>query len=207
MDLSLGREQVRQLARESVAVEQQGAAGKKQWYRVSRYCLGGKEVDSRREPLAAADIPDAIVSAVKAKGLADWPWDEAGLNLLLRARLAQRHQLLALPPLGVEDLQLSLADWLGGFLNPQTAMAQLPFAEALAFYLGFDSVRALDQQLPLRLQLPSGRTVAVDYLSGGQGREQVVGRSAGRAPHRGQAAGVFWGRGFHIARQSGALVH
>lgn len=174
VELSLGRDQVRQLARETVAVEQQGAAGKKQWYRVRRYSLGGKEVDCRREPLAAAEIPDAVIGAVKEKGLADWPWPESAVTLLLRARLAQQNQLLDLPPLDLEDLQGSLSDWLGAFLGVQTDMAHLPFAEALAFYLGFDRVQTLDKCLPLRLQLPSGRTVAVDYLAGGHWREQLL---------------------------------
>ncbi|MDO6569906.1 ATP-dependent helicase HrpB [Gilvimarinus sp. 2_MG-2023] len=173
VDLSLEREQIRHLAQARVTLEQQGTGAKKRWFRVCRYYLGGKEIDSQRQPLSADDIPDAIIKSVKDRGLSNLPWAQGALTLLLRARLAERYQLLALPPLDAECLQASLHDWLSGFLNSQSDIAHLPLEQGLAFYLGFETVQALDKALPLRLSLPSGRKVEVNYWGGGDCEAQV----------------------------------
>ncbi|MDO3386517.1 ATP-dependent helicase HrpB [Gilvimarinus sp. SDUM040013] len=172
-DLQLADEQVRQLATAESAVEQQGAGRKKTWYQIYRYRLGGKLVATDRAPVLAADIPAAIVEAIQSRGLASLHWSQEALSLLLRARLALRHDMLDLPALDADALLANLGDWLSGFLNAQSDIEHLPFKEALVFYLGHESVQALAKLLPPALTLPSGRKLSVDYSAGGDIQSQI----------------------------------
>ncbi|RYF84961.1 MAG: hypothetical protein EOO00_14655 [Chitinophagaceae bacterium] len=53
--------------------------------------------------------------------------------------------------------------WLAPFLNNQTKIEHLPWLQGLEFYLGFDNCQKIDELLPAKVKLPSGRDIIVEF--------------------------------------------
>lgn len=154
---------IRELAAPEQTLELTGQGKGRRWVAQTTYYLGGQPVDTLQRELSAAEIPAAIMQRIREQGMAQLHWPEPALSLLLRTRWAQKLGLLDLPDLDEAHLLARLPDWLGGFLSAQSDLAQLPLKQGLAFYLGFDAQRQLDELVPAQVKLPSGRRVAVDY--------------------------------------------
>lgn len=84
-------------------------------------------------------------------------------KLLLKSRLLISHQLLSSLPLDDDELLDRLNEWLLPFIQPTTNPNQLPWREALEFYLGFERLQKIEQLLPEYIELPSGRKVAIEF--------------------------------------------
>lgn len=84
-------------------------------------------------------------------------------QLLQRARVIAHHQLLELPPADNHSLCTSISEWLQPFLNAQTRPDHWPWLAGLEFYFGYDVLKKMDEIFPKKIQLPSGRLVALDF--------------------------------------------
>lgn len=132
----------------------------------------------RRTSLGALVLADAAivspdVAAVRAAlelgiarvGVSALPWADSAIRL--RARLAFLHQLDASWP-DVSDNALldQLSAWLGPHLDGIRRLDDLTrvdFAAALMALLPWDRRRAVDEQAPERIDVPSGSRIAIDY--------------------------------------------
>lgn len=159
-----GQERIRALAEAAREFLQVGQGRRRRWLEVTRYRLGGEQVEQSERQLGGDEVPAAILALLRQQGLAHIDWPPQALALLLRARwLANLELLSQLPPLDVSRLEASLEDWLAPFLTAASDMEQLPLIDGLRFYLGHDSCRQLESLAPAQLTLPSGRQVIVDY--------------------------------------------
>lgn len=135
------------------------------WRQHQRWHLGDRCIREEQAELTNSELTQALPEHFRQLPPADWPWPEHCRRLLLRARVARSHDLLPLPDLDDASLQASLPEWLGPFLSGQTlascAPEQLPWHEGLCHWLGHSAVQQLAEQVPDRVTLPSGRTVAV----------------------------------------------
>jgi ATP-dependent helicase HrpB len=53
------------------------------------------------------------------------------------------------------------------FLNEGTQLERLPWYEGLEFYLGYEHCQKIAQLLPNKIDLPSGRSVIIEFTSDG----------------------------------------
>lgn len=104
---------------------------------------------------------------IAGKGLLHLHWSHNAERLLQRARFTQTQGLLELPDLTEAGLIATLEKWLLPFLNAQTIIDQLPWLNALEFYLGYANCQAIAQALPEKIELPSGRHVSVEFSAEG----------------------------------------
>lgn len=121
-------------------------------------------VDSEK---AAGLITGLVREKAISKGLLSLQWTDNAERLLQRARFIQAQGLLDLPDLTEAGLAATLDKWLSPFLNAQTRLEQLPWFNALEFYLGYDNCQAIAQALPEKFELPSGRSVTVEFSAEG----------------------------------------
>ncbi len=174
LEVTLTDAQLHVLAEVETAIEPVGSGNRRRWVEVTRYRMGGQVVDEQSRTLAASEAPEAILRYVRERGLKNLPWSTDALQLLARARLAGRFGAVAAPDLELFVLSDTLAQWLGGFVDGETDIDALPFAEALRFYLGYELCAELDRLLPAQLTLPSGRDLRVDYTAGLNKEEFLV---------------------------------
>ena len=168
LPLQLTREQQRQFAQCEIQLQYK----QQRWQRHSCWRMGGVVIDEQWEPLPEAQIPQALLQQLQEK-IDKQGWDALARpapvqRLLQRARLVGAQGLLELPALDEAYLCAHLAEWLLPFLTAQTTLEQLPWQAALEFYLGYDKLQKLAQMLPEKIELPSGRSVTVEFSSEGQ---------------------------------------
>ncbi|PSW73798.1 ATP-dependent helicase HrpB [Photobacterium sp. GB-50] len=131
------------------------------------YC--GKLIVSR--DIAADPDPaltsEALVNAIKRKGLSVLTWTDKASSLLTRARCAARWlPELELPALGETDLLEAADRWLLPYMNGIKTMkgvAKLDVVSALEAYLGWDKKQQVDLLLPTHYQVPTGTTIKIRY--------------------------------------------
>lgn len=157
--LELTQEQRRELSEPEAQLEHKG----QHWRRRVRWRMGGAVTAEDVHKLDGDALVAALCADILERGLQYYPWPPEAQQWLQRARLAQNHQLLDLPPLNDAALLSSLEQWLAPFLAPSCRPEALPWEQGLKFYLGHDSVLALERLLPARLTLPSERSVAIVY--------------------------------------------
>jgi ATP-dependent helicase HrpB len=133
--------------------------------------MGGAVIDEDWQIIPASEIAQRLLEHIRAliaqKGFDHLAWSDKARALLERARLVVTYQLSELPALDDETLIRNLHQWLLPFLNEATRLDQLPLQDALEFYLGFDHCQKIAQLLPTKIDLPSGRSVTVDFASDG----------------------------------------
>ena len=120
-------------------------------------------------PLPEADpagIAAALAAAIAERGLRDLPWTEAARQL--RARIGWMRQLEgeAWPDLSDAALAATVQDWLAPYLSGRSRLAELAglnLHDILLGLLPWEQRRRLDAALPVRIDLPAGRSAAVDY--------------------------------------------
>ena len=141
------------------------------WQIHREWRMGGVVIDEAFSSCAPEKIPvllvDAIRDAIGVKGLMKLNWSRNAELLLQRARFIQQQGLLNLPELTDEALIGSLDQWLQPFLNERTQLDQLPWLNALEFYLGYENCTAIAQCLPEKIVLPSGRSITVEFSAEG----------------------------------------
>ena len=121
---------------------------------------GGRAVEPGPETAAA------LVDAVRRSELRLLPWNDRSRRLQSRAILAQAHGRLDIPPMDDTALLADLHDWVAPLLHDATGVAdvaKLSMTEALLGRIGWHLRNELDRLVPESWELPSGRTVKIDY--------------------------------------------
>jgi len=114
-----------------------------------------------------ADVAAAMMDGIRQVGVGKLPWDDAARRL--RARVACLRRFCpdeGWPDLSDEALSASLNDWLGPWIGAATKLEHLRAAGLtglLEAALGWEHARRLDEEAPLRIAVPSGRQIALDY--------------------------------------------
>lgn len=142
------------------------------WQRQTVWRMGGVVIAEQLEALAPAEIPPALIQALREKvtqqGWAGIHWPAAATSLLSRARLlADLNLLKTAPKLDEESLLLTLENWLQPFLNTESQLDNPPLLTALECYLGYENCQQIATFLPDKITLPSGRAVALTFSAEG----------------------------------------
>jgi ATP-dependent helicase HrpB len=122
-------------------------------------------------PLDSADpaaIAAALAEAAAARGLRDLGWTDAARQLRARTERMRSLEPGAWPDLSDATLAATAGEWLTPWLHGRSKLAELggvDLMQVLGGLLGHDRRRALDTLLPARVELPGGRTAAIDYLA------------------------------------------
>ncbi len=125
-----------------------------------------------RRPWAEAgpeQVQSALLEGLRQQGLAALPWTAASRQLQQRLSLAHRHLGDPWPDRSDGALLAGLEPWLGPWLGDARSLVDLRALDleaALWGDLDWSQRQELEQRLPLRLPLPSGRSAALDYTSG-----------------------------------------
>lgn len=131
------------------------------------YC--GKLIVARS--LAATPDPalasEALLNAVKRKGLAVLNWTPAATMLLIRGRCGcEWLPEVNFPALDEASLLANAERWLLPYLNGITTLKGLQrvnLVAALEAYLGWNKKQQLDQLLPIHYQVPTGSKITIRY--------------------------------------------
>ena len=114
-----------------------------------------------------AAVAAALARAVAERGFRDLDWTQAARQLRARiARLAALEQ--GWPDLSDAALAATAQDWLAPHLQGRTKLAEakaLDLAALLRGLLPWERQKRLDTALPSRIELPGGRSAAVDYAA------------------------------------------
>lgn len=112
----------------------------------------------------------ALLQGVRQSGLeAVLPWSEASRDLRIRLQLAHDHLGPPWPKRSPEALEDNLGDWLAPQLAGLRSLQDLQTIDlesALWGDLPWSRRQELEQLLPQRLTVPSGRAVRINYQSG-----------------------------------------
>jgi len=141
------------------------------WQIHSQWHMGGIVVGEESSAVNPAEISGLLLNHIRQyvadQGLLSAGWSPNAVRLLRRARFVQAQGVLELRDLTDEGLISNLEQWLQPFLSMQTRMDQLPWLNALEFYLGYDNCQAIAQALPEKIELPSGRYITVEFSAEG----------------------------------------
>ena len=114
--------------------------------------------DSAADP---AEIAAALLTGVRAHGVAPLPWSEAARALRTRAAYAGE-------PLGDAALLARLDEWLPPLLEGKRRLDQIApgaLTDALRSLLGWDALRRIDRVAPADFTSPAGSTHPIDYAA------------------------------------------
>jgi ATP-dependent helicase HrpB len=138
------------------------------WQKQTTWKMGGVIIDEKIASIAedaiAEQLLEHVLLIIGEQGL---QWSDDSLRLLQRARLIAEQGLIKLPELDDDTLTATLNHWLKPFLTLQTSIEKLPWLNGLEFYLGYDNCQKINQILPEKIQLPSGRNVSIEFSSEG----------------------------------------
>ncbi len=120
-------------------------------------------------PARPEDAVPALLAAVRDLGLDALPWSEHARELRLRVEALRAWcPELGLPDFSEPALLASLEDWLAPYLANKRRLDALQAAElseALAAQLDFAMRRALDEQAPTAIKVPSGLERRIAYCA------------------------------------------
>ena len=132
-----------------------------------RLMFGPLVLEDHAQPSAdPAAIAAALAAAVAERGLRDLDWSNAAKQLRARIGWMRQAEGEAWPDLTDAALVATAADWLAPHLNGRTRLAEAKALDLVAVLRGllpWDQQRRLDAALPPRLDLPAGRSAAIDY--------------------------------------------
>jgi ATP-dependent helicase HrpB len=138
------------------------------WQKQTTWKMGGVVIDEQTVAISdktiAEELLEHLLLNINEQGMR---WNDTSLGLLQRARLVASQGLMSLPDLSDEALVGCADQWLKPFLTAQTSFEQLPWLNGLEFYLGYDNCKKINQLLPEKIQLPSGRNIALEFSSEG----------------------------------------
>ena len=126
------------------------------------------------KPLTKADpaaVQAAMITGLRAMGLAALPWGEGTRSLqkrvaLLRGALPEQ----GWPGVSDDTLTASLEEWLGPYLegiSRRSHLERVNLGDALRALLPWPLPQKLDELAPTHLTVPSGSSIALDYDSDG----------------------------------------
>ncbi|MGH6873863.1 MAG: ATP-dependent helicase C-terminal domain-containing protein, partial [Aestuariivirgaceae bacterium] len=109
----------------------------------------------------------AMIEGIRLLGLGSLPWSDEALALKHRVMILRRLESEGgWPDMSDEALLSSLEGWLMPFLagsRRREHLAKVRLADALATLVPPALLRRLDAQLPRRVSVPSGSSIAIDY--------------------------------------------
>ena len=116
-------------------------------------------------------IADAMTQGVREMGLASLPWTEGAK--ILRARVMFLRRLFpeeGWPDLSDEALLASLEDWLAPYLagiSRKAHLDRLDMHQIIQSLIPHELARKMDRLAPVRIEVPSGADVRIDYETEG----------------------------------------
>lgn len=124
---------------------------------------------------SADQLAAALLQGVRELGLAAIPWTKEARALRARVQFLHRHATsgasgprLAWPDWSEQGLLDHLNEWLAPYLHRMRRfehLERLDLVDVLKSQLMWEQQRALDEQAPAALEVPSGSHIAVDYES------------------------------------------
>ena len=108
---------------------------------------------------------EALLQLLGEEGLSRLPWNDAAQRFLERAQLMETLDA-DWPAFGERALREDLHNWLAPYLLGVQRLSELKRVDlpgALRARLSWEQQQRLDRWLPLRLPVPSGSQVAIDY--------------------------------------------
>ena len=126
------------------------------------------------KPSASADptlIAEAMTQGIREMGLAALPWTEG--SKILRARVQFLRRLYpeeGWPDLSDEALLATLEEWLTPYLagiSRKAHLDRLDMHQILQGLIPHDLARKMDRLAPIRIEVPSGADVRIDYETEG----------------------------------------
>jgi ATP-dependent helicase HrpB len=124
-------------------------------------------LERRSVPARPEDAVPALLAAVRELGLDTLPWSDHARELRLRVNALRGWcPELGLPDFSDAALLASLDDWLAPYLAGKRrldALRAAELSEALAARIDFAQRRALDEQAPVSLRVPSGMERRIAY--------------------------------------------
>ena len=126
------------------------------------------------KPSTTADptlIADAMTEGVRDMGLASLPWTDGAKILRARAMFLRRlYPEEGWPDLSDEALLASLADWLTPYLagiSRKAHLDRLDMHQIIQSLIPHELARRMDRLAPVRIEVPSGADVRIDYETEG----------------------------------------
>ncbi|HMM68546.1 MAG TPA: ATP-dependent helicase C-terminal domain-containing protein, partial [Dokdonella sp.] len=134
-------------------------------------CFAAIVLERRSVPARPEDAMPALLAAVRELGLEALPWSEHAIELRQRVEfLRKASSELGLPDFSDAYLLATLDDWLAPALTGKRRLDALraeELSDALAARLDYPLRRALDEQAPVSIGVPSGMRRRVDYANDG----------------------------------------
>jgi ATP-dependent helicase HrpB len=134
--------------------------------------LGALVLEERPSTTAGPEaVALAMLQGIREMGLACLPWSEGARSL--RARVQFLRRMLpdaAWPDLSDDHLLATLEDWLLPYLpgiSRQAHLGRLDLHQILQSLIPHDLQRRLDRLAPVRIEVPSGADVRIDYETEG----------------------------------------
>ena len=129
--------------------------------------LGSMQLGSTsRRPSAGEHTTAALMERVRATGLAVLGWTGPALSLRRRVEFLRRHLGPPWPDWSVDHLVATLDEWLAPYLPGAVGrrdLEQVDLATVLRSQLPWPEGAELDRLAPESLELPTGRSVPIDY--------------------------------------------
>ncbi len=124
-------------------------------------------LSQRQQKVSADQALPLMLEQVKRIGLDRLRWSAESRQWLQRVRFVVKHaDVTDWPKFDAESLLASVDDWLAPWLTGVTTMAALTkvqVLEALRSRLSWAQQQQLDKLAPLRIKVPSGSNVSIDY--------------------------------------------
>lgn len=144
--------------------EQRGTVLLRRVRKLGQLILSEKEL-GKPQP---EQIQQALLQAVRSKGLDSLPWNETCRQWQARVALLRRELGHDWPDVSTQALLDSLEDWLLPFLHGMQRWAdvhKLDLYNALNSLLDYAQQQQLGQLAPASLQIPTGQQVRLDYCA------------------------------------------
>ena len=159
-----------------------------------RLKLGALTVEERLlDKLPEGAMARALLGQVRQKGMSSLPWSAAAEGLRARVAFLRGVEPEIWPDLSDEALLASAEGWLLPLLDGRSALKQVDpsaLSSALEALVGWDALRRLDREAPVRWATPAGSNLLVDYAAeGGPRLEARVQELYGLAVHPTLAGG------------------
>ena len=134
--------------------------------------LGALVLEERPSTTAGPEaVALAMLQGIREMGLACLPWSEAARSLRARVQFLRRmFPDAAWPDLSDDHLRATLEDWLLPYLpgiSRQAHLDRLDMQQILQSLIPHDLQRRMDRLAPVRIEVPSGADVRIDYETEG----------------------------------------
>jgi ATP-dependent helicase HrpB len=134
--------------------------------------LGALVLEERPSTTAGPEaVATAMLQGIREMGLACLPWSEGARSLRARVQFLRRmFPDAAWPDLSDDHLRATLEDWLLPYLpgiSRQAHLDRLDLHQILQSLIPHDLQRRMDRLAPVRIAVPSGADVRIDYETEG----------------------------------------